>query len=587
MALPGIRFEVARPAPPPLGLRTDRVALIALTERGPVETPTLVAGPDTFVALFGCPLPGTLGALAAHQAFENGAQELVVTRFVPTEGASVATGTLPLTSGATLPLRLREPGAFGDRVSVLSDLERVGSRAGTQVAADELDIPDLVAGDLGRFALVHAALGDFWVRIGDVTGTVARVTPPLPTGSAPVLVELFEPTFGLRIREPGRADVRVSGLDLSDTEALREALAPTLLELDSSVLPASDLPMPGGVAPFSGGSDGLEGMPLEDPAHLDALADSFRAALDALDLSDLPDLVVAPDLWSRIWRTKGVDRLAFDVERATQLGDEMVRRAALTRDRVVLVDPPLGGASGLEPSTVDEVEQWRFERERTFASDRDYAAMAFPWVRIESEVAFRGDVTMRFPPSATVAGRMALVSRERGPWVSAGDEPLEAILGPEAPLRLRDEERLQEVGVVPLLQSAGTTRIRGVRSLAYPDRPLWRFLTTRRLFNLLQRILPPVGRSYVFEPNDPRTWVQLHRELDSVMRALYDRGALAGSTPRQAYFVRVDERLNPESERDSGTLNAEIGLAPALPLEFIVVRLAVRGEDVELREAIR
>lgn len=588
MALPGISFEVARVAPPPLGIRTDRVALIALTERGPVETPTLVAGPDAFVATFGCPLPGTLGALAAHQAFENGAEELVVTRFVPTIGASTATGELPLTSGSVLPLRLREPGAFGDRVSLLADVRRLEARAGIQISPGQLDLSSTSEWDIGRLALVHGTTGDHWVRVDAVTRTVAQVSPTMPPGGGAVVVELFDPVFDLRIREPGRPDRTVTGLDLREAAEVRSRLASTLLELDttSPTLPTG-IPVPGSVALFSGGDDGLDAPLPSDPSHLDALADSFLACLDALALSDLPDIVIAPDLWSRIWRTKGVERLALDPARATRLADAMVRHAARARDRVVVLDPPLTGSSGLDPVSVDELEAWRLTRESSLAAARDFAALPYPWLRVESEVTYRGDATLRVPPSAAVAGRMAQVSRERGPWVSAGDDGLAAVLGPERPVGLVAEERLQSAGLVPLVQTAGTTRIRGVRSLAHPDRPPWQFLTTRRLFNLLQRILPPVGRSYVFEPNDARTWAQLHRELDSVMRALYDRGALAGSTPQQAYFIRVDGTLNPESERDRGVLNAEIGLAPALPLEFIVVHLSVQGEDVEVREAVR
>ena len=396
MALPGISFEVARAAPPPLGIRTDRVALIALTERGPVETPTLIAGPDPFVTTFGCPLPGTLGALAAHQAFENGAEELVVTRFVPTLGASAATGELPLTSGSVLPLRLREPGAFGNRVSVLADVKRLGAREGTQLAPDRLDLSSASEADEGRVAFVHGAVGDQWVRIDGVAGTVVQVSPALPAGGSAVLVELFDPIFDLRVREPSRADRIIAGLDLRFAEDVRSRLRGTPLALDttSPTLPDA-LPLPGSVVPLSGGDDGLQGIFTSDPSHQNALSDSFLACLDALALSDLPDILIAPDLWSRIWRTKGVQRLAFDPDRASRLADAMIRHAARARDRVVIVDPPLTGFNGLEPVSLDTIEEWRLARQNSLGADRDFAALPFPWLRVESDVAFRGDVTLR------------------------------------------------------------------------------------------------------------------------------------------------------------------------------------------------
>src|SRR5690606_15791624 len=127
----------------------------------------------------------------------------------------------------------------------------------------------------------------------------------------------------------------------------------------------------------------------------------------------------------------------------------------------------------------------------------------------------------------------------------------------------------QALGINPLrvVLPRGCT-IQGVRALAYPDRRPWAFLSTRRLFNFLRRALTPVGMSYVFEPNAPATWIELRRDVTRLLRDLYDQGGLAGATPREAFFVQVNEALNPEDARENGVLTCRIGVAPAVPLEF-------------------
>jgi phage tail sheath protein FI len=126
--------------------------------------------------------------------------------------------------------------------------------------------------------------------------------------------------------------------------------------------------------------------------------------------------------------------------------------------------------------------------------------------------------------------------------------------------------------------------IQGVRSLAWPERRAWRFLSVRRLFNYLRRALKPLGLSYTFEGNSPATWISMRRDIERLLRDLYSAGALAGARPEEAFFVKIDETLNPEEARQNGVLTAQIGVAPAKPLEFLVVRLIVANSITRVAE---
>ena len=87
----------------------------------------------------------------------------------------------------------------------------------------------------------------------------------------------------------------------------------------------------------------------------------------------------------------------------------------------------------------------------------------------------------------------------------------------------------------------------------------------------------------IFEPNNLALWQKLKRSItDFLLRAWRD-GALFGATREDAFYVRIDETLNPFSEQQLGRLYIEIGVRPAYPAEFIIVRIGIwaGGKDVE------
>jgi phage tail sheath protein FI len=78
---------------------------------------------------------------------------------------------------------------------------------------------------------------------------------------------------------------------------------------------------------------------------------------------------------------------------------------------------------------------------------------------------------------------------------------------------------------------------------------------------------------FVFEPNDGNTWVKVRAMIENFLTNLWRLGALAGSKPEQAFYVKVglgqtmtfDDILN-------GRMIVEIGMAPVRPAEFIILR---------------
>ena len=105
----------------------------------------------------------------------------------------------------------------------------------------------------------------------------------------------------------------------------------------------------------------------------------------------------------------------------------------------------------------------------------------------------------------------------------------------------------------------------------------WLYVNVRRLFLTLRRWIDLNMGWATFEPNDSRLWVRIMRELTTYLGKLQRDGALQGTTPAEAFYVKCDAENNPPELRDLGQVVIEIGLAPLSPAEFIVVRIVRRA----------
>jgi phage tail sheath protein FI len=99
-----------------------------------------------------------------------------------------------------------------------------------------------------------------------------------------------------------------------------------------------------------------------------------------------------------------------------------------------------------------------------------------------------------------------------------------------------------------------------------------RAVNVRRLLSLLRRLALLRGTPYVFEPNDGTLRRGVQRGFETLLTALYERGALAGATADEAFQVLVD------GDAGAGQLVVELKVAPSLPLRFITIRLVTGGE---------
>jgi phage tail sheath protein FI len=83
----------------------------------------------------------------------------------------------------------------------------------------------------------------------------------------------------------------------------------------------------------------------------------------------------------------------------------------------------------------------------------------------------------------------------------------------------------------------------------------------------------------VFEPNTERTWANVRRVVTDFLFRLWRDGALLGTTPDEAFFVKCDRTTMTQDDIDNGRLICLIGIAPARPAEFVIFRISQKTAD--------
>jgi hypothetical protein len=229
-----------------------------------------------------------------------------------------------------------------------------------------------------------------------------------------------------------------------------------------------------------------------------------------------------------------------------------------------------GASNGVGTQEALYVPTWRTDEARTLS----FGALYHPWT-VEAAAA-SGRTTVR-PPDGIACGMAAARSLQRGPWMAPANVPLNGVLGLRPALGDAAVEALLGARANMLDRAPRGAVVLTAQTLA-PDAAL-QPIGTRRLLILLRRLAERVGPSLVFESNRPALRRQAAAVFERVLSDLYRRGALAGTTAREAYRVVADASVNPPERVERGQLVVEVRVAPARPLEFITIRLVQRGEQ--------
>lgn len=101
-----------------------------------------------------------------------------------------------------------------------------------------------------------------------------------------------------------------------------------------------------------------------------------------------------------------------------------------------------------------------------------------------------------------------------------------------------------------------------------------KYVPVRRSLIYLRKALIDLTQFAIFEPNDARLWRRIDAAISAFLTQFWAQGGLRGTTPQQAFFVKVDSGNNPQASIDNGFVNVEVGVALQRPAEFIVIKIS-------------
>jgi uncharacterized protein len=96
---------------------------------------------------------------------------------------------------------------------------------------------------------------------------------------------------------------------------------------------------------------------------------------------------------------------------------------------------------------------------------------------------------------------------------------------------------------------------------------------TRSYLVYLERSIARDTQWVVFEPNGEQLWANVRQTAEDFLFNEWKSGALVGTKPEQAYFVRCDRSTMTQKDLDDGRLICLVGVAPLRPAEFVIFRI--------------
>jgi uncharacterized protein len=241
-----------------------------------------------------------------------------------------------------------------------------------------------------------------------------------------------------------------------------------------------------------------------------------------------------------------------------------------TQDRFAIFDSPQVVESG-SPAALDLTLLDSKNGKSVLPPFTDFAAFYFPWIQVFDPVSSEPVFT---PPSGHIAGIYARVDNDRGVHKAPANEPVLGALDLKYAIGRAQQDGLNPEGVNCIRNLNGNLTVWGARTLGGDANGDLKYINVRRTLLFLRKSIDQGTQWVVFEPNEPGLWQKITRNITAFLTNVWRSGALFGTTPQQAFYVKCDAETNPPELRDLGQVVTEIGVAIVRPAEFVIFRVS-------------
>jgi len=286
---------------------------------------------------------------------------------------------------------------------------------------------------------------------------------------------------------------------------------------------------------------------------------SVRAALEKFEAIDEIAIVALPGITN-----------------PTAYSEVIIHCQEKTGDRFAIFDPPEAVETDSGDFNSELLKESSGSKLPPFSN---YAALYFPWIKVGDSVekTQTGQNYTYAPPSGHIAGIYARVDAARGVHKAPANEPVLGALDLKYRISKAQQQGLNPQGVNCIRDLNGNIRVWGARTLGGDANGEFKYVATRRLFNFIKESIDEGLQWTVFEPNTPDLWAKIRRNVTAFLTNVWRDGALFGSTPQEAFFVKCDAETNPPEVRDAGQVVTKIGVAIVKPAEFVIFELSQWG----------
>ncbi len=600
------------------GVPTSTFGLAGLTRYGPVpyqlatprvtmvNKPVLVTSFTEFERAYGSLDDVGTGddtrnylAYAARAFFDNGGSNLYVSRvfsFTTAQDGTIdvdANFAKLALAGNVATWRARWPGQAGQTISVSVAFQRsknvmvtvsgkptlkgVSPGAAVEIVPDRTNIPkDNVAP--ANIRIVDAGAGGVLGYRKDGGG----IDPVTDDGKLAVCHITLSVTVQM-------GDIRLdtyTGLELDAAHPrsiyrVLQAEQPTdelsLIWLDPSQPVPANQPPPNPPAPLAvlnallalstqtfltGGSEGQPLTPDAIQGQVSDPDDPHKAATGLAALGEIDDIAIVATPDSARFSDPGAQKTAVD---------NLIEHCEHLKYRIGIVDPPMN-------QSISGVREFRSQFDTT------YAALYYPWIQILDPTAKNdpgaAPATLQLPPSGFAAGIYARSDVSRGVHKAPANE---VILGTEKFMQNVTYARQsvlnpEGINALRFFPDRGF-RVWGARTMS--SDPEWKYVNVRRLFIYLEHSIDKSTQWAVFEPNNEALWANIRQAVTDFLLVTWRSGALMGTKPEEAFFVRCDRTTMTQNDLDNGRLICLIGVAPTYPAEFVIFRIGQWTADAQ------